>query len=54
MKLLLSKGADVNAKDQSGYTALSWASSGGHSEIVRLLFQKGADVNAKDSLAARP
>jgi hypothetical protein len=46
--MLLEKGADVNAKDNDGWTALHGASYNGHSEIVRMLLaQKGIEVNAK-------
>jgi ankyrin repeat protein len=45
---LVDKGADVNAKDQSGRTALMEAAFGGHVETVQALIERGADVNAKD------
>ncbi|KAK8048380.1 hypothetical protein PG994_010110 [Apiospora phragmitis] len=47
VKLLIERGADVNA--QGGYygNALYAASSGGHKEIVQTLLEKGADVNAQ-------
>jgi hypothetical protein len=45
---LLEKGADVNAKNGSGATALMLAAGQGHQNVVRLLLDKGADVNAKD------
>ncbi len=48
IKILLAKGADVNAKGEYERTALSEASGSGHLEIVKLLLAKGADVNAKD------
>ena len=44
---LLKEGADVNAKNSEGYTALELASRNGHTEIVSMLLEKGADVNAK-------
>ena len=48
VKQLIVQGADVNAKDVSGKTALLWAAWYGHTEVVKLLIQAGADVNAKD------
>ncbi len=39
---LLKKGADVNAKGKSDWTALMFATSRGHAEVVRLLLDKGA------------
>ena len=45
---LLDKGADVNAKDEYGDTALIRASAEeGDLKKVRKLLDKGADVNAK-------
>ncbi len=49
VKILLKKGADVNAKDETDFmTPLHYATVYGHKEIVELLIEKGADVNAKD------
>lgn len=45
--LLIKKGADINAKDRYGKTALHNASQWGKPETVQLLIKKGADVNAK-------
>jgi hypothetical protein len=45
---LLAKGADVNAKDRIGSTALMCASQFGHHKVVEALLAKGADVNAKE------
>ncbi len=56
VKNFLDAGADVNAKDEEGYTALMMAiKEGPHGQnkytelekIVQLLVDKGADVNAK-------
>ena len=49
---LLKEGANVNAKNSDGYTALILASSNGRTEIVAMLLEKGADVNAKDKYNA--
>ena len=42
MKALLAAGADVNAKEKEGWTALMLAAEKGHTEIVQLLKQAGA------------
>jgi len=44
-ELLITNGADVNAKDVGGGTPLHYAALGGHKEIAELLIAKGADVN---------
>jgi len=48
IKALLTKGAEVNAKDNLGRTALMEAGGKGNLEIVKLLIDNGADANAKD------
>ncbi|MEM0459829.1 MAG: ankyrin repeat domain-containing protein [Thermofilaceae archaeon] len=48
VKKLVVKGADVNAKDLSGWTPLHYAAKEGHLEIVQFLVEKGASVNAED------
>ena len=45
---LLSKGAEINAKDIDGRTALILATEEGHTDVVKMLIYKGAEVNAKD------
>ena len=42
-------GADVNAKDKYGDTALILAAWYGYTEVAKLLLAAGADVNAKDN-----
>lgn len=39
-------GADVNAKDNRGWTALIFATRGGHSATMHALLANGADVSA--------
>ena len=46
---LLERGADVNARDNDGYTALIWAAFNGHAEIVTALLERGADVDARNN-----
>jgi ankyrin repeat protein len=55
VKLLISKGADVNVKDKKGWTPLLLAllSENDNKEIIKLLVSEGADVNAKDSQTKR-
>jgi ankyrin repeat protein len=40
--------SDVNARDRLGNTALIYAASGGHAEVLRLLLREGADASAKN------
>jgi len=47
VRKLLEKGADPNAKQQGGWTALHNAASQGNVEVVRLLRSNGADVAAR-------
>ena len=47
-ELLISKGADVNAKDKIRGNPLHYAVAYDYKEISVLLIAKGADVNAKD------
>jgi ankyrin repeat protein len=47
VKLLVDKGADLNARQQGGFTALHSAAGHGATEIVTLLLDKGADWQAK-------
>jgi ankyrin repeat domain-containing protein 50 len=45
-RFLCDSGADVNAADDDGWTALMWACAGGHLDFSRFLCESGADVNA--------
>lgn len=48
VKLLLEKGADPNAQDEQGWTALLLAAKENYPDIVRLLLDKGTNLNAKN------
>jgi ankyrin repeat protein len=45
---LLEQGAGVDARDESGRTALIAAAYGNRLDVARILVEAGADVNAKD------
>lgn len=51
VKVIIEEGADVNAKDSDGSTALMWAAWRNELDAAKLLIQSGADVNAKDGKA---
>ena len=49
VELLLKNGADINKKNESGWTALTVAAENGNTDIVDLLLKNGADINTCDS-----
>ncbi len=50
VKILIEKGADVNAKDNKGLTPLMYAAEyDTKGTIINLLLENGADFNAKDN-----
>lgn len=52
--ILLTHGADVNAKDQQGYSPLHHAVKEGNMSIVQLLFLFGAQASPKDEQGSTP
>lgn len=48
VKKAIKEGADLNIKDEDGWTALMQASQRGYFEIVELLVKAGVDVNFKN------
>ncbi len=49
VRSLLQGGADCNARDDEGTTALMVAAGGGRLDIVQALIESGANVNATDA-----
>jgi|GEM_PF-1014326 len=49
VSLLLDAGANPNAKNNSGITALMWAAFNGDLDSAGLLLDRGADVNDRDN-----
>lgn len=54
VELLISNGANVNARTANGDTPLHNASIYGYEDIAKLLISKGADVNVKNDFGATP
>jgi len=54
IKLLISRGAQVNNKDVTGQTPLHRAAHWGHLDVVDFLVKSGADIFAVDSLNQIP
>jgi len=51
---LITKGANINAKDVYNVTPLLKATYHGHTDIVKMLVENGADVNAKNPERREP
>ena len=50
LRRLLDAGAELDARDASGRTAVLAATQGGHVAAARWLIERGADVNAQDRI----
>ena len=48
-KMLIEAGADVNAKNYQGCTALITAARSNNAGVAKLLIANGADIGAKDN-----
>ncbi|KAJ4448388.1 hypothetical protein ANN_10404 [Periplaneta americana] len=46
---LLCSGADVNARDEQGYTAFHWAAKNSNFEAMEILFSRGANITARSN-----
>ena len=51
IKLLSEPGLDINSKDGSGWSALSWASKMNRVDVVQFLLENGADINCPDNVS---
>lgn len=47
VRLLLRKGADVNARQQGGFTPLHGVAAAGHEDLVAVLLEWGAEADAR-------
>jgi ankyrin repeat protein len=47
VSVLAAHGADVNARDEKGWTPLHWAAYGGHRTVTKALLQAGADPSLR-------
>jgi ankyrin repeat protein len=54
VRRLLRAGADVDAKDQHGWTPLYWACGHEHVQVVKELMEHGADIEADTSHGLTP
>ncbi|CAK9084596.1 unnamed protein product [Durusdinium trenchii] len=50
----VANGADVNARDELGYTALHWAAKHGLLELCKLLREKGAELDVRSQWDETP
>jgi len=54
MRMLLEKGADVNAQNMQGSTALHWIAGSGRLQVIRFLMAMGADAWIRDDMGRTP
>lgn len=54
LEFLINKGANVNASDKMGFTAMHFAAQENHADIIRILLKNGADINARNAFGNPP
>jgi ankyrin repeat protein len=54
VELLLSKGAQIDARDKHDWTALTEAAQKGRTEVVAMLLEKGAEIDTKSQAGWTP
>jgi ankyrin repeat protein len=52
--ILLDRGADIEAKDETDWTPLIYAARNGHKEVVELLLDRGANIESEDEYRRTP
>lgn len=53
VRLLLERGATINAFDKKDRRAIHWAAFMGHVEVIRLLVSFGAELSCRDKQVIR-
>jgi len=54
VKKLLRRGADINSKDEKGFTPLHLAAFYGHKQVLEFLIDNGAEINSRDKEGYTP
>ena len=54
VKLLFENGADIDAENDEGTSAIHFAAQSGKIDLVDILLQKGLDINSKNNLEENP
>ncbi len=54
VEFLISRGADIKARELNGGTPLHFAAYGGNTAVVSILIQKGSDLHAKNNMGQTP
>jgi len=54
VNVALGEKANINARDEKGYTPLHLAACSIASDVIKLLIERGADINAQDSEGRTP
>jgi len=54
VKLLLNKGADIDAESKLRNTPILMAAKAGHTAVVRLFLERGADWQLKNKMRETP
>jgi ankyrin repeat protein len=53
-RMLLERGAMIDARGELGRTPLHWAARTDRTEVVRLLLERGADAHVRDEYGDTP